>query len=170
MNATIIRNWNAVVQPEDVVYVLGDFAFEKDRAKLAGMLEQLKGEKHIIWGNHDGLLKSFPWKQYFKTAADLRTIMVPAESNDGVMQRIVLCHYAFRVWDQSHYGTWHLHGHSHGTLPDDPYMLSTDIGVDSWDFTPVSMKQLNEVMSRKLWKPLAHRTSSSNNEDYGYGI
>ena len=35
-------------------------------------------------------------------------------------QDIVLCHYAMRVWQKSHYGAWMLYGHSHGTLPDNP--------------------------------------------------
>lgn len=32
-------------------------------------------------------------------------------------QRIVLCHYAMRVWNHSSHGAWHLYGHSHGRLP-----------------------------------------------------
>lgn len=156
MNETIIKNWNSVVGPADVVWLVGDIAFEKDRAKLENMLRRLNGEKHIIWGNHDNLLKSIAWKDYFKTGADMRTIVVPAESNNGVAQRIVLCHYAFRVWDQSHYGTWNLHGHSHGTLPDDPAMLQADVGVDVWNFTPVSMEQLNAHMKKKTRKPKDH--------------
>lgn len=27
-----------------------------------------------------------------------------------------MSHYAMRVWNQSHKGSWMLHGHSHGTL------------------------------------------------------
>jgi calcineurin-like phosphoesterase family protein len=160
MNETMINNWNSVVTPNDVVYHLGDFAFEKDRAKLENIMSRLNGEKHIIWGNHDKLIKTVNWKDYFKTAADIRTIIVPAESNNGVDQRIVLCHYAFRVWDQSHYGTFHLHGHSHGTLPDDPYARSLDVGVDAWNFTPVSMEQINEHMTKKLWMPINHHNKA----------
>jgi len=156
MNETMIDRYNAVVDPNDVVYFLGDVAFEKDRTKLENILRRLNGEKHIIWGNHDNILKSIKWRDYFKTASDLRMITVPAESNNGRAQDIVLCHYAMRVWDKSHYGTWMLHGHSHHTLPDDPHSLSLDVGVDGWNFTPVSMEQLNEKMSKKLWKPRDH--------------
>lgn len=90
---------------------------------------------------------------------------VPPDSNNGVAQRIVLCHYAMRVWDQSHYGTWHLHGHSHGTLPDIKEMLSCDVGVDCWNFTPVSMEQLNAHMAKKIWKPVDHHGNKKDDEN-----
>lgn len=51
MNEAMIANYNSVVSPGDVVYHLGDFAFEKDRAKLEWIMSRLNGEKHIIWGN-----------------------------------------------------------------------------------------------------------------------
>ena len=36
-------------------------------------------------------------------------------------QPIWLSHYAHRVWMRAHYGAWHLYGHSHHSLPDDPH-------------------------------------------------
>jgi len=157
MNEAMIANWNKTVSKSDIVWHLGDVAFEKDRNKLIGILERLNGEKHLIWGNHERALKSVPWSRYFHTANDMRVLNVPPDQNDGKAQRIVLCHYAMRVWDQSHYGTWQLYGHSHGTLPDDPNLLACDVGVDCWDYTPVSMAQLNDLMSKKTFKPFIPR-------------
>jgi len=59
-------------------------------------------------------------------------------------QVIVLCHYAMRAWDRSHYGSWHLYGHSHGTLPG--YGLSFEVAVDCWDFRPVGL----DVMAARM--------------------
>jgi calcineurin-like phosphoesterase family protein len=157
MNEEIIRNWNRIVTKQDIIYHLGDVAFEKDRDKLVWMLSRLNGEKHLIWGNHDKLLKTIRWQDHFQSAQPMRVIHVPPEATGtGRGQRIVLCHYAMRVWDQSHHGTWQLYGHSHGSLPDDVNMLSCDVGVDSWNFAPVSMAQLNIHMSKKAWKPIDH--------------
>ena len=168
MNETIITNWNSVVSPNDIVYHVGDVAFEKDRAKRDWLLSRLNGEKHLIWGNHDKGLKSTGWQRTFRSAADMRVIHVPMEANNGKLQRIVLCHYAMRVWDQSHYGTWQLYGHSHGTLPDEKSMLQCDVGVDAWDFTPVSMEQLNKFMSNKTFKPLDHHRGKDEGDDVFY--
>jgi calcineurin-like phosphoesterase family protein len=85
---------------------------------------------------------------------ELHTLNVPPESNNGVGQKIILCHYAMKVWNESHHGTWQLYGHSHGSLPEDPNARQTDVGVDSWNYTPVSMEQLNILMAKKKWKPI----------------
>ena len=65
---------------------------------------------------------------------------------------IVLFHYAMRVWNASHYGTWHLYGHSHGDLPDDETSLSFDVGVDCHNFYPLSYSDVTGIMSKKNWK------------------
>jgi calcineurin-like phosphoesterase family protein len=169
MNEAIIERWNNTVGPNDVVFNLGDVAFEKDEAKRDWMLSRMNGEKHLIWGNHDKGLKH-GWQRNFKSVADMRVIHVPPEANAGYVghrgggQRIVLCHYAMRVWDQSHYGTWQLYGHSHGSLPDDKGMLSCDVGVDCWNFTPVSMEQLNQFMAKKTFRPLDHHGKTWNDD------
>jgi calcineurin-like phosphoesterase family protein len=71
-------------------------------------------------------------------------------------QDITLCHYALRVFNKSHHGSWHLYGHSHGTLPDDPNSLSFDVGVDCHNYFPISLDQVKKIMSKKTWKPIDH--------------
>lgn len=48
---TIIKNWNKIVQPEDDVYLLGDVMLNDNDYGLS-CLKQLKGQIHIIRGNH----------------------------------------------------------------------------------------------------------------------
>ena len=52
MNAALVRNWVAVVQPGDTIYHLGDFSFGRKEQNEA-LLQQLHGHKHLILGNHD---------------------------------------------------------------------------------------------------------------------
>ena len=54
--------------------------------------------------------------------------------------RLVLCHYAFRTWRDMGRGAWNLHGHSHGRLK--PLPRQADVGVDAWDFRPVTLAQI----------------------------
>ena len=78
----------------------------------------------------------------------------------GGVQRIVLSHYAMLVWDRSHYGVWHLHGHSHGSMPDDPTARRLDVGVDAWEtdsvklYRPVSYEEVKARMALKTWRPV----------------
>lgn len=130
MNAALVANWNARVSPGDTVYHLGDFAFRNH----ALWESRLNGQIVLIEGSHDGMSakdrKAFTW------AGPLH---VRAGDPD-----IILCHYAMRTWPRSHYGTWHLFGHSHGHLP--PYGKSFDVGVDAWSLMPVSMAEVRARM------------------------
>ena len=53
MDRCLIQLWNGRVQPEDTVYVLGDFCYKSERAP-EWYLRQLRGHKILIIGNHDG--------------------------------------------------------------------------------------------------------------------
>lgn len=52
MNAAIIQNWNAVINPDDDVYHLGDVMLNNNNEGIK-CLKSLKGNIHIIRGNHD---------------------------------------------------------------------------------------------------------------------
>lgn len=52
MNEAIITRHNSIIQPEDDVYCLGDVMLSNNEEGLR-CLKQLKGNIHIIRGNHD---------------------------------------------------------------------------------------------------------------------
>ena len=52
MTDAIIERHNEIVQPQDHVYVLGDLMLNDNAAGLAA-IKQLKGQIHVIRGNHD---------------------------------------------------------------------------------------------------------------------
>lgn len=157
MDQTMIVQWNAVVKPSDTVYVIGDVSFYKDVNRTIGIISALPGQKWLVFGNHDkNLRKEKRFLDLFVKAVDLLEIKVPDVDGHGGNQPITLCHYAMKVWNKSHFGSWQLYGHSHGSLPDDPRSLSFDVGVDCWNFTPVSYEQVKERMQKKTFKPIDH--------------
>lgn len=52
MDAELVKRWNAVVGPSDVVFHLGDFAFA-GRNYISSIAHQLNGRKILLLGNHD---------------------------------------------------------------------------------------------------------------------
>lgn len=52
MNEAIITRHNAVVQPDDDVYVLGDLMLNDNELGLE-CISQLNGRLHVVRGNHD---------------------------------------------------------------------------------------------------------------------
>lgn len=136
MNAALVRNWNSAVSPKDTVYHLGDFGFFKSPEEFFSAYSSLHGTKILLRGNHD---KGVP---KIHIQGDLLSLHI-----QGI--DIYMCHYAMRVWNRSHYGSWCLYGHSHGTLPELLGSMSCDVGVDCWNYTPVSLDQLIQYMDRK---------------------
>ena len=52
MNETIVNNWNSIVNMGDQIYVLGDLMLNDNDTGIK-LIKQLKGDIHIIRGNHD---------------------------------------------------------------------------------------------------------------------
>jgi len=148
MNETIIQNWNNVVSKGDKVYHLGDFALGRP-SDARQILDRLNGQIFLIRGNHDQVAEHKLCRDKFVWIKDVHKLKIGE-------QKIYLCHYAWRVWNCSHHGSWHLYGHSHGSLPDLDSSLSFDVGVDCWNYTPVSMDQIRLRMCAKTWKPVDH--------------
>lgn len=161
MDEALIWNWNRLVKPGDSVYVLGDIAMCKlDRA--VELVSQLQGQKFLIVGNHDkGLTRKKAFTDLFVWVKDLYCVKIADPEAHGGKRRIVLCHYAMRTWHCQHYGTWHLYGHSHGTLPVDPHSLSADVGVDAQGYSPVSYENVKDTMVRRTFVPLDHHIPES---------
>lgn len=134
MNQTLIDNHNRVVGKGDCTVHIGDFSLSDARCTLE-IIEQLNGSHIFIRGSHDAWLKATP----HITAKQIWRRKVHGE------QMIVCCHYALRVWPMSHYGAWHLYGHSHGLLQGH-HGKSMDVGVDCWGYRPLSFDEVKRYM------------------------
>lgn len=55
MNNILIRQFNKIVNPDDVVYFLGDLGCNIRRNQLADIIGKMNGKKILIPGNHDTL-------------------------------------------------------------------------------------------------------------------
>lgn len=156
MNEKMIESHNRVVTPKDIVYFVGDFAFSNKEDDIVSILKRMNGEKHFVMGNHDKVMRKEKIKKQFASFCESvhKEIYVPDEKVNGGKQFITLCHYAMKVWNRSHHGAFHLYGHSHGSMPDDPHSRSFDVGVDCWNFEPVSYEKVREIMLLKDWKPI----------------
>lgn len=136
MNETIIERWNSKVNSYDDVYHVGDFAFRRE--SFEKFYPSLKGKIHLIRGNHD------PGYHVIRDIIGNYLPDILELKINGF--NLVLCHYAMRVWNRSHYGSINLYGHSHGTIA--PTSQSCDVGVDCWDFYPVTLSEIRDRMAK----------------------
>ncbi len=130
MDEEMIRRWNALVGKADIVYHLGDVGFMPAN-KLANILRRLNGTIHLNIGNHDS--KEVLALDRWASVEHYREVSI-----DG--QFMVLSHYSHRVWNKCHRGALMLYGHSHNSLSGNDQSL--DVGVDCWDFAPVTLSQI----------------------------
>lgn len=138
MDAALVRNWRDRVSDDDVIYHLGDVAW-KTNASVRALIGDLPGTKHLLVGNHD---HSFTRKlAAWASVQSYLELQVDRPAGDRLL--LVLCHYPFAVWRDSHRGSLSLHGHSHGTFP--PSCQQMDVGVDCTAYAPIS---LPEVLAR----------------------
>ena len=153
MNEELIRKWNEVVGKHDFVYNLGDI-FLCDKEKALSIINRLNGHIFLIRGNHDKTAEQI--KDKFIWIKDYFELKVPDTDAHGGKQNIVLMHYAMRVFNHQHRGSYHCYAHSHGSLPDDPNSRSIDVGVDCHDGYPISYDQVKNIMSKKNFKAVDH--------------
>ena len=131
MDEALVAAWNAAVEPTDTVWHLGDVVVPARVARAAELLTRLHGTKHLIAGNNDSAaVRALPGWASVRDYAELEL--------DG--RRLILCHYPLRTWNGRGRGAIDLHGHCHGRLA--PLPRQVDVGVDGWDFRPVTLAEI----------------------------
>jgi calcineurin-like phosphoesterase family protein len=131
MDEAMVARWNEAVAAEDEVWHLGDFAVRQPAARMAQLLDTLAGRKHLIAGNNDG-----PATTGLAGWSSVR----PYAELEVHGSFLVLCHYPLRSWHRMGRGALNLHGHSHGRLT--PLVRQVDVGVDLWNFRPITLAQI----------------------------
>lgn len=133
----IKSRWNAIVHNNDDVYILGDIGKEggnKDNEYLCEIISTLKGNKHLIQGNHEKL-KDNRLRQLFVEITPYKEI---TDNYNGLNHNLVLCHYPILFWSSQHKGAIHLYGHVHIT--------------DEWKMYKECLNEVNNFFKDKTLK------------------
>jgi calcineurin-like phosphoesterase family protein len=129
----IVSQWNSVVAKQDLVWILGDVCFDKEKLRL---LKEMKGTKHLILGNHDEF-KLDVYSEYFN------------KIHGFVKYKSVWLSHAPINPNQLR-GKFNLHGHvHHNSLPD---LRFINVSVEALNGVPVSWETLNTIMFYRKFK------------------
>jgi calcineurin-like phosphoesterase family protein len=144
MNYDMVRRWNDVVEPDDRVFHLGDFAMG-DPIEWPKWVIKLNGRITLVLDNHDrsvetmlGIgfaevvenvvvsvdgsrlwLNHFPPSAYFEERGRPRKYVRP---EPPAAYDIALCGHVHEKWTT--------------------YDNVVNVGVDRWNFTPISLEQI----------------------------
>lgn len=134
MNEQMLLEWNELVAPEDLVYIVGDVAFLPAQ-KAAEYLRRMNGRKILIEGNHDNkLLKDPAFRGCFESIHQYLRI-----TYDNRL--IIMSHFPFLEWDQMHRGSLHFFGHLHGGKTNQEHYRCKDIGMDATGKIVLTMEE-----------------------------
>lgn len=123
METRTVRRWNETVQPDDVVYVLGDIGRRSRYEKIG----QLNGVKHLVAGNSDDI-------NAIAIAGLFATISV-ARWLPGFLLTHLPVHPS-----QLRGKSINVHGHLHSARIDDPRYSC--VSVEQTDYSPVPLHSL----------------------------
>ncbi len=125
----IIDNWNSVVGKDDIVFHLGDFAFDKNKLDIR---KQLNVRSIIlVRGNHDKSPVA-ELKQYFDKVLDNYTVKFGGRT-------YYLNHYPSRGKKE----IWNICAHVHGHFRSQRNMIN--VGLDVWHWKPVSVVDVDRL-------------------------
>jgi calcineurin-like phosphoesterase family protein len=169
----LAQHWDQTVSTADVVWVLGDLtANSKHVPEALTWFEQRPGTKHLVLGNHDPAhpmhRDAYKWQRaYFRAfesvqMAAKRTVPL----GPGRHQLVLLSHFPYtgdgigredrcNQWRLPSQGYAVLHGHTHSPekvtiaekVGDWAPAKQIHVGVDAWDFTPVPLEQIGELLA-----------------------
>lgn len=138
MDAALIDNINSAVGTNDMLFHLGDFTLGSYALAEAYRKRIVCRNVFLIAGNHDKHSVRTAGLYLWAGSYDYKEVNVAGA-------QIVLSHYAFRTWNGIQRGALHLYGHSHGKLPGT--RQSADVGVDAWNYKPVTLPEIVERMA-----------------------
>lgn len=146
MNNDIVNKWNSVVKDDDVVRILGDVGFPKndeDTQNIIKLVKNLKGNKHLILGNHDSkLLKNEDFKKLFGSIKSYSKV------KDG-KENVVLFHYPIEEWDGYFRGDYHLYGHVHNNQNNLKQIQNRfNVSAEILEYIPKTLEELIDMNNK----------------------
>ena len=164
MQSEIIKRWNKKVTNADHVYILGDVGARGANQMHPELLACLKGNKHLILGNHDDV-SDLRVRQQFAEICHYKKMF---DNKGGKAREVILSHYPILMWEGQHRGAILLYGHVHNTVeeaffqkylaefyrerprqPEETDGAAYNVGMALWDYTPVSLDEMIENQGKK---------------------
>lgn len=122
MMKTIKDKWNSKVTNADHVYILGDLCWKVNDETIA-FVSTLKGNKHLILGNHDKIKDS----RYAQLFVEITYYKEVHETINGIQYNLILSHCPLMFWNHQHRLkddkpiNIHFYAHLHNTVEETIY-------------------------------------------------
>lgn len=144
MNEIIVQNWNSIVKPCDIVYLLGDVVM-MDNNKGISFLERLNGNIYIAIGNHDTENKC----KLYEKCKNVKNVQMGYNFGSKKMS-VLLTHYPTIVSNFDNSKRWNFHGHTHSKNKFCEYHNCYNVALDAHNNFPISFDDIKRDIIK--WK------------------
>ena len=162
-NEWLVEIWNKQVNKSDIIWHLGDFSFSSNFEEIEMFVRRLNGQKFFLKGNHcDAKIMKKLQEKNLITFYDYKEIRLGK-------QPVILFHFPIASFHKQGYGSWHLHGHCHGSFFI-PKSKILDVGLDSayniyGKHKFFSEQDIENYMSRREVNTVDHHKNHVNTVD-----
>jgi calcineurin-like phosphoesterase family protein len=150
MNRIILDNYDNTVKEDDHVYFLGDLTMESSssKSKFVNLFQDLPGHKKLVLGNHDKF-KPFDYHDmgFESVHTLLNTSFNHIDLSLGTSEFFMVHDPAYAYLPNTVWLCAHIHNHWKSQRTDNNIIL-INVGVDVWDFKPVSFGRVVEEICK----------------------
>ncbi len=138
MDTYLINKWNSVVKAEDVVYHLGNFAWDPKTA--ADSLLRLNGTIKFIIGEHDKALLTLADKNILRAG-----VFVLKDIEVDVALKSVLSYWPLGAWPNKSKKYYSIVGFPGKNFKSNPANRVINVSTDLWGNTPQELERIIEI-------------------------
>lgn len=135
MNQTLVDNWNSVVTPQDIVYVLGNFAWDPTTAEE--MVQTLNGIIVVVPGEIDDAIMELQDKNILMSKAK---IIEPIFSS--VSDKLTVSYWPLHEWPDKSKGHYSFFGFPNTKYKTDHKKKMVNVACDYWAYKPQSLDSI----------------------------
>ena len=139
MDLQLINIWNSVVGIDDIVYVLGNFAWDPETLEV--VVKSLNGNIIVISGEHDNAARDIA---EMSGIVDIDFLYNAIEEHPEA--NVVMSYWPLSEWPRKSKGTYSIIGYPAKEHKTNHKTRVINCACDLWDFKPIEVSKIIELL------------------------
>ena len=135
MNQQLVKNWNEEVAPGDIVYHLGNFAWDPKVAQDA--LNLLNGRIYLMPAESDEAVQHLYSKGQLPKSASMMNRILPIKKFE-----CTLSYWPMKAWPRHDEGYYSIIGYPSREFKSQPEHRIINVSTDLWSYRPQELEKL----------------------------
>ena len=140
MDLQLTNIWNSVVGIDDIVYVLGNFAWDPTTAE--DMLKRLNGTIVLVEGEHDSAILDLSKRKVMPKDCGLVEPLFASPT-----EKIAISYWPMHEWPGKSKGYYHFFGFPNKKYKTDHKKKVVNVACDFWGYKPKSLDSIMDLFN-----------------------